>query len=230
MNLRDSRRIDRIRSFIVANRNNPEKIKAFWSDFKTVFYDEKGARKRGCEYQTPTRIKWGILGELAAAELLKGEEDYLQDPEFSEDDSQRFRDIDFSRIRISVEEATPEEDVLQQTDLKLHISYEDKEFILPVQVKCKYLESMDSEMGDFIAENACILSRHGIDFDAPYGEDINRFFSKYPKGVFMVIPRGCDGYDIGEDGFPSNKLRLLINEQIKIEIYSLLRDNLSEED
>lgn len=230
MNLRDSRRIDRIMSFIQANRSNPEKVKAFWADFNSVFREESGARKWRCEYQSPNRIKWGILGELAAMELLKGAEDYFQDPEFSADDSLRFRGIDFSKISIDVENATPEEDVLQQTDLKIHISYEDKEFTLPVQVKCKYLENMDSEMGNFISENACILSRHGISREAPYGKDIERFFSKYPKGVFMVIPRGCDGYDIAVDGFPTNKLRLLVCEQIKIEIYDLLRGNLSQDE
>ncbi len=230
MNLRDSRRLDRIKNFILANRGDAEKIKAFWSDFDSVFRQERGARKWRCEYQTPTRIKWGVLGELAAAELLNNMEAYFHDPRYASDDRLRFRGIDFSKIRIRVENATPEEDVLQQTDLKLHISYEGKEFTLPVQVKCKYLESMDSEMGDFINENACILSRHGISREAPYGEDINRFFRKYPKGVFMVIPRGCESYEIDENGFPSDKLCLLICEQMKIETYDLLRDNLSQDE
>jgi hypothetical protein len=231
MNMRDAKRIGRIKDYIRSNRDSAQGLKNigdFWSQFKTIFYDERYKRNKQCRYCSPTILKSGILGELAAEDLLRGVEDYFQD---EENKDERDDDIDFADIQIEVSDASPQEDVLQQTDLRLLLRYRGEEYSLPVQVKCKYIESMNSFEGDFITENACIFSQNGTTEFGPYGKEIRKFFKNNPGGgAFMVIPYGSDGYGFGEDGFASNKLRLLVYELLKKEIHAFLTNTLAREE
>jgi|GEM_PF-3806626 hypothetical protein len=242
INKRDAQRINAIIEYIRHNRTSTEGLKninTFWKNFKDIFYEEKYERNRrsrsekqksgreGCRYDSPEKIKNGILGEIAARDLLEGLEDYFTDPENNEPG---YEGIDFSRIKISAENSTIEEDVLEQTDLKLHISYKDMDFALPVQVKCAFLENSDSYKAKFMEDAPFILSRHNIGTYEPYGEEIRKFYKKYGDwgGAFMLIMHGCDKREIGNDGFPSHEMRLRFYEATKREIYDFLIYQLSQ--
>lgn len=238
INKRDAQRIKDIVAYIRNNRTSTGGIKninVFWNNFKDIFDEEiktrtgkNGPRRQerrlwGCKYHSAERIQDGILGEIAARDLLEGLEDYFSDPENEERGYER---IDFTKIRISVEDTTMEEDVIDRTDLKLNIVYEDMEFVLPVQVKCSYIKESqaDSSGAKFMEDMPFILARHGIGTYEPYGEDIGEFFRKHKDwgGLFMPVMHGCKGRKIGNDGFPNQEIRLPFNEAAKREIYDFL--------
>lgn len=235
MNRRDAQRIKEIVEYIKFNRASNEgskKIKNFWKKFEDIFNEKTEVRSNGyekkenkrnkhCKYGTPARIKSGILGELAADELLGGLKDFFLDPKNIDED---FEGIDFSAIGIEVRDSTPEEDALLQTDLKLKISYMERAFDLPVQVKCKYLHNNNFE---FAEKKICLFSRHGIDPQDPYeGKNIKRFFKKFGKGAFLVLPYDNEKLKIDDYGFPSNRLKQMFYEKAAKEIYLFLKNNL----
>lgn len=242
-NKRDSERIGHIIEYIKQSRTSTEgvsNINAFWANFKTIFYEEAYNRtrrnktgkqdrwKEGHRYSSPEMIKNGILGEMAAGDLLRGLNVYFTDPENEEPG---FENIDFSQVKIRVEESTVEEDVLERTDLKLKISYKGMEFVLPVQVKCAYMQNSDSQKARFLKNTPFILDRHNIETDEPYGDEINKFYKRHGEwgGAFITILHGCDERKVGNDGFPNGEICLPFYEAAKWDIYDFLMKKIKQQ-
>ncbi|MDD3007058.1 MAG: hypothetical protein PHX30_05795 [Candidatus Pacebacteria bacterium] len=238
-NKRDAERIDHIREYIEQNSNSDEgkmNIDAFWKNFKEIFYEEKDSHRSskrdrwGDEYRygSPEMIKGGILGEMAAEKLLQGLNVYFANPENM---GPGFEHIDFSQIKISVKKSTVDEDVLEQTDLKLGISYKGLGLSLPVQVKCVFMQDPDSPEARSIMNRPIIFDQHNTREYEPNGKAINRFYKKYGKwgGAFITILRGCDNREINNYGVPSKNICLPFYEAAKWDIYDFLMEKIKQQ-
>jgi hypothetical protein len=193
-----------------------------------IFREQKG---NYCVYSDSRSIESGVLGELAGKELLQGIEDFLSDPENSPAE-ERIQEIDPLQLKITVEDATVEEDIFEQTDLRLHIEYDGLAFDLPVQIKCKQLYYAEEEDMDFMRYNLCHFGRPEPELTDTRKEYMSRilaqmdkFYDKHAEGIFMVIPRGCGGMEIGRDGFTNNELKLFAYPLIQKEICRFLQNH-----
>lgn len=153
-------------------------------------------------------------------------------------------EVGLEDLRFSVEEATTEQDVYQQTDMILNVTYKEKTYKLPVQVKSSYLPNATRAGQDFLKNNICSFNEPFVKIDRgkerrdiePEAQDRlnlkrNKFFSYHKhSGVFIIVPYGFEELEVSLDGTPSPKLEKLFYDQLikKLNIFIKRIDNIEE--
>lgn len=221
MAMRDSDWMYTVEEMIYENRENPEVIRKFWQDYERFYVELEGKEEnRGMfdDERARDRIKFGVLAELAAKDLLEKVEDIAREMKIP----------GFESLRIDVEDSSAKDDVIFKTDFYVRVFYKGSEKRIPVQVKsCNIsteVSSYEDETSDknrkrFVFDN--IFQRLGK--DSKFSENllsqkgykgttfrrkrgfINRALKDHQKdeGYFIIIPRGFErkeGEYMHEDG------------------------------
>lgn len=235
-NLADSKWMSEVKGFIKRNQGNPRIIDTFWMKFDNMFTERKKNTDSRLNLNDAEGIRSGILGEVCAEKLLwkmNRQSDLYEKLEVGLED-----------LRFSVEEATTEQDVLQQTDMILNVTYKEKTYKLPVQVKSSYLPNATHAGQDFLKNNICSFSQPFVKIDRdkerrdikPEAQDrLNlkrmKFFSYHKHGgIFIIVPYGLEELEVSLDGTPSPKLEKLFYDQLikRLNIFIKRIDNIEE--
>ncbi|MFZ2969569.1 MAG: hypothetical protein WA063_00310, partial [Minisyncoccia bacterium] len=221
MAMRDSDWMYSVEEMIYENRKNPEVIKKFWQDYEKFYADlerEKENKDIFDDERARDKIKFGILAELAAKDLLKKVEDVAKELKIP----------GFESLRIEIQDSSARDDVTFKTDFYARVSYMGIEKMIPVQVKSCNIstgvssyedETSDKDRKRFVLDN--VFERLGK--DAKFSESqlsqrgykgttfkrkkrfINSALGDHQKdeGYFIIIPRGSEkkeGEFLHEDG------------------------------
>lgn len=221
INRRDVERIEAIKEFIKTCRQTPhskEILQAFWDEFHETFLEDVRQRSKKYRYKNPQSIKNGILGELAAEDILTDAKTSVNEASLAALAGDALA-LDWGKIKLSVKGATSMEDVLEQTDLKLQVEYEGKKFDFRVQVKC----SFKGEPGATEGASACVFGEAGDALPEKFKKPFKKFQSRFSeRGIFMVIEHGYGDFQIDVQGRPSQALKSLLSEQLMQRIYGFL--------
>lgn len=169
--------------FVEAFRDNPEEIKNYWADFKTVF--DKCSPELAKMSDT---LKYGALAQVAAKGLMRELGDTLK-KEFN------------VKADIRTEHSTAEEDIVDKVDFWTIVNLNHREKKIPCQVV--YIDigtsvTQDNKEGsNFVKEN-CVNFENPDLRNSRYGnqrvkDKINNFFKlnekKYKISAFIALPK-----------------------------------------
>lgn len=124
-NLADSKWMSEVKGFIKRNQGNPRIIDTFWMKFDNMFAERKKNTDSRLNLNDAEGIRSGILGEVCAEKLLWKMN--------RQSDLYERLGVGLEDLQFSVEEATTQQDVYQQTDMILNITYKEK----PTNCRCK---------------------------------------------------------------------------------------------